>query len=86
MRLIYLTMVSGNKSEFYSKLPNLARLRLIVMLVLTLIYLPLMGAQSFIQVGWNDFYNNNQKYFFIFLGIMRALKVTGDAIIIFMFI
>jgi hypothetical protein len=45
-----------------------------------------MGAQSFIQVGWNDFYNNNQKYFFIFLGIMRALKVTGDTIIICMFI
>jgi hypothetical protein len=86
MRLIYLTIVSDNKSEFFIKLPKLASLRLIVMLVLTLIYLPLMGAQSFIQVGWNDFYNNNQKYFFIFLGIMRALKVTGDAIIIYMFI
>ena len=86
MRLIYLTIVSSNKSEFFGKLPSLARLRLIVMVVLTLIYLPLMGAQSFIQVGWRDFYYNNQKYFFIFLGIMRALKATGDALIIFMFI
>ena len=59
MRLIYLTIVSGNKREFFGKLPNLARLRIIVLAVLTLIYLPLMGAQSFIQVGWSDFYYTN---------------------------
>ena len=86
MRLVYLTLVSGNKIEFFSKLPSLANLRITILAVLLLIYLPLMGAQSFIQVGWIDFYYDNQKYFFIFLGIMRGLKAIFDAIIIYMFI
>ena len=44
LRLIYLTIVSSSKFEYFMALPKLARLRIVVLGILVFFYLPIMAG------------------------------------------
>ncbi len=56
LRLIYLTITSASKLEYFNGLTKLVKIRIIVLGLLVFFYLPVMAGQTFTQNTWPDFY------------------------------